>query len=161
MRTELDVIRELYKYNSRVRKKYLTAIWRLPQKKRYKARGASYPSMVDIFLHVLDAYRWWFRTVYGSDPDWTDYPLGQRLTRAQAVREERATDRLVLGIVAKLRPGDLARTFKIPGAGSRGRRISLRVLLLHMAEEELQHRGEMNALLWQEDVDPPISGFGE
>jgi len=161
MRSELDVIRELYRYNSRVRKKYLKVIWRLPNKKRYKARGASFPSIVDIFLHVLDAYRWWFRTVYASDPGWTEYPLGQRLSRAEAAREERATDRLVLGILAKIRPTDLSKTFKIPGAGAGARRISLRVLLLHMAEEELQHRGEMNALLWQENVDPPISGFGE
>lgn len=159
MRSELDTVRELYRYNSRTRKKYLATIWRLPVKRRYKDRGASFPSIVDIFLHVLDAYRWWFHTVYSSDSSWKDYPLGLRLSRAQAVKEERETDRFVIGILRNLRPADLARTFPIPGA--KGRRISLRVLLLHMAEEELQHRGEMNALLWQEDVDPPISGFGE
>lgn len=158
MRTELDTIRELYAYNSRVRKKYLKTIWRLPEKKRYRSRGASFPSLVDIFLHVLDAYRWWFLSVYSRDSSWKDYPLGMKLSRAQAIREERKTDRLVLGIVTKLRPRDLSRLLTIPG---RRRRIALRVLLLHMAEEELQHRGEMNALLWQDNVDPPVTGFGE
>jgi len=158
MRSELDTIRALYRYNSQVRKKYLATIWRLQTKQRYRSRGASFPSIVDIFLHVLDAYRWWFRAIYAKDRDWKEYPIGERLSRAEAVAEERRTDRFVMGVLARLRPSDLSRTFPIPGSR---RRISLRVLLLHMAEEELQHRGEMNALLWQEDVDPPITGFGD
>jgi uncharacterized damage-inducible protein DinB len=158
MRTELDTIRALYRYNSRARKKYLKAIWRLPVKQRYRARGASFPSLVDIFLHVLDAYRWWFLSVYSKDTSWKEYPIGVRLTRTEAATEERRTDRLLRGVLARLRPADLSRTFPIPGSR---RRISLRVLLLHMAEEELQHRGEMNALLWQQDINPPITGFGE
>ena len=63
----------------------------------------------------------------------------------------------MLGVVRRLRTSDLSRTISIPG---RRGRITLRVLLLHMAEEELQHRGEMNALLWQMDIDPPVTGFG-
>jgi uncharacterized damage-inducible protein DinB len=159
VRTELDVIREIYRYNSRVRKKYLAVIWHLPVKKRYRARGASFPSLVDIFLHVLDAYRFWFKSAYASDTKWSEYPLGQRLSRAQALQEERATDQLVIGVVNNLRPSDLSKTFRIPAAWAKGRRISLRVLLWHMVEEELQHRGEMNALLWQENVEPPVTGF--
>jgi len=159
MPSELDLIRELYRYNSRVRKRYLAAIWRLTAKERYRPRGGSFPSLVDIFLHVLDAYRWWFRSVYSADTAWKDYPLGQKLSRRQAAREERLTDRFVLGVLAKARPRDLPRTFPIPGG--KGRRISLRVLLVHMAEEELQHRGELNALLWQDNYEPPITGFGE
>lgn len=32
-------------------------------------------------------------------------------------------------------------------------------LLLHMAEEKLQHRGELNYLLWQMGYDRPVLGF--
>jgi uncharacterized damage-inducible protein DinB len=158
MRSELDTIRDLYRYNSRTRKKYLTAIWRLPPKQRYKSRGASFPSIVDIFLHVLDAYRFWFRMVYSNDREWEEYPIGVRLSKTKAAAEEKLTDRLVLGLVARIRPRDLSRTFPVPGSR---RRISLRILFLHMAEEELQHRGEMNALLWQQNVDPPVTGFDD
>lgn len=158
MRSELDTIRELYRYNAKTRKKYLDTIWRLPVKDRYRKRGASFPTLVDIFLHVLDAYRWWFLSGYARDANWTEYPLGARMSRAEAVRAERDVDRLVSRTLATFRSADLERTFPVPGSR---RRISVRVMLLHMAEEELQHRGEMNALLWQQDVDPPITGFGE
>ncbi len=34
--------------------------------------------------------------------------------------------------------------------------IPVRDVLWHLVEEELQHRGELNALLWQIDVDAPV-----
>jgi uncharacterized damage-inducible protein DinB len=39
--------------------------------------------------------------------------------------------------------------------------IRLGDMLQHMIDEELQHRGEINALLWQRDVSPPVLGFHE
>lgn len=32
----------------------------------------------------------------------------------------------------------------------------VRGTIWHLVEEELQHRGELNALLWQIDVEPPV-----
>jgi uncharacterized damage-inducible protein DinB len=161
MSSELDLIRSLYEYNSRTRARYLTAIWKLPPRARYRDRGASYPSLVDIFMHVIDAYRLWFDEVYGRGPtpDW--YPLGRRYSFAEARREMRAVDRRVLGVLASLRPGDLNRRFAVPKRWHTRQRIELRVLLVHMIEEELQHRGEMNALLWQSGRNPPVTGFDD
>jgi uncharacterized damage-inducible protein DinB len=161
MTSELDLIRNIYAYNSRVRAKYLLAIWKLPVRARYQDRGASYPSLVDIFLHVLDAYRLWFDEVYsqGAPPDW--YPLGQRFTLAEARREMRAVDRRVTRALDSLRPKDLDRRFALPKRWNTHQRIELRTLLLHMMEEELQHRGEMNALLWQAGRNPPVTGFDD
>jgi uncharacterized damage-inducible protein DinB len=161
MTSELDLLRRIYRYNSQTRAKYLTAIWKLPSRARYQDRGASYPSLVDIFLHVLDAYRLWFDEVYarGVTPDW--YPVGQRFTIAEARREMRAIDRRVLRVLSSLRPKDLDRRFALPKRWHAPRPIVLRDLLVHMVEEELQHRGEMNALLWQAGRNPPVTGFDD
>jgi uncharacterized damage-inducible protein DinB len=161
MSSELDIIRSLYSYNSHTRAKYLTAIWKLPPRARYRNRGASFPSLVDIFMHVLDAYRLWFDEVYAgkATPDW--YPLGRRYTLAEARREMRAVDRRVLHLLGSLRPRDLDRRLAVPKRWRTRKRIELRVLLVHMIEEELQHRGEMNALLWQAGRNPPITGFDD
>jgi len=161
MPSELDLLRRVYAYNSRTRAKYLRAIWKLPPRARYRDRGASFPSLVDIFLHVLDAYRLWFDEVYarGTTPDW--YPLGQRYSLAEARREMRAIDHRVLRMLGSLRPRDLDRRFALPKRWRARKRVELRELLVHMIEEELQHRGEMNALLWQAGVDPPVTGFDD
>lgn len=161
MTSDLDLIRSIYAYNSRTRAKYLTAIWKLPPRARFQDRGASYPSIVDIFMHVLDAYRLWFDEVYarGATPDW--YPLGRRYTLAEARREMRGVDRRVLRVLGSLQPGDLDRRFALPKRWRTRNRIVLRELLVHMMEEELQHRGEMNALLWQAGRNPPVTGFDD
>ena len=159
MASELQTIREWYRYNSFVRKKYLRLIFsdRVPPKERYRSRGASFPSIVDIFVHVLDAYRWWFLFVYNDRMQyWRRLSERKKYTREEVAEEEREIDSYVMGFVNSLEPNDLRRKMKDQ---HRGRTLELRQMLLHMVEEELQHRGEMNALLWQMDVDPPIVGF--
>jgi len=158
MTTELELIRDLYRYNSEGRAGYLRKIWRLPPKERYRDRGASFPSLVDIYMHILDAYRWWFLWVYARTR-FEEYPLGTRYTLAEARRETRKVDRLVQKVLQKLRPKDLDRKVTIPGR--RRERLTVRTMLVHMVEEELQHKGELNALLWQLDVDAPVRGYDE
>src|SRR5208282_4759482 len=148
MSSELDLIRKVYAYNSTVRSRYLSAIWKLPPRERHRDRGASYPSLVDIFMHVLDAYRFWFILVYARGPPFEEYPLGKKYGQAEAIREMRSVDRYIRRVLRDLTPRDLNRILPIPGR----RR--------HKIEEELQHRGEMNALLWQARREPPVAGYG-
>ncbi len=61
--------------------------------------------------------------------------------------------------LAALVERDLQRTIPVPKKGASrhsGSTVSVRDVLWHLVEEELQHRGELNALLWQIDVDAPI-----
>lgn len=156
MTSELGLIRELYRYNAKGRRGYLRKIWRLPAKERYRDRGASFPSMVDIYMHILDAYRYWFITIYQKRA-FEEYPLGHRYTRAEVTRETNKLDRLLNGILGDLRPADLRRKFGFPPP--RRGQVTLREMLVHLVEEELQHKGELNALLWQIDIDAPVHAF--
>jgi len=149
--SDLDVIRTLYRYHFKKLRSYLQKIWSLPVKERYRDRGATYPSLADIYLHILDDYRFWFIRAYTGKP-FKDYPLGIRLSRAEAERATRDVERLVNKFLRKLTPQDLDRKFFI--AVDR-RSISIRAMLLQMIEGDLQHKGELNALLWQMDVRPP------
>ena len=148
------MIRELYRYNSRTRKRYLRVIFRkVPEKERYNNRGASFPSMVDIFVHIIDAYRFWFQYVYyGKIGDYRRLREMEIFTERRAREEEKKIDSHMLRFLDSLRPADLRMKVKL------GRRVlTLRDILIHMVEEELQHRGELNALLWQAGVEPPLA----
>lgn len=59
----MERIVEFYRYNSFVRKRYLDAMEQLPWEEVVKDRGASFGSIRNVFLHVLDAYRRWFQAV--------------------------------------------------------------------------------------------------
>jgi uncharacterized damage-inducible protein DinB len=149
--SELELIRGLYRYNLRILREYQRAIWRLPVKERYRDRNSTYPSLVDIYLHILDDYRFWFIRAY-TGRKFRDFPLGIRLGRAQAEQATREVERRVERTLGKLTPRDLDREIvhpvdRVP--------LTVRSMLLQMIHGDLQHKGELNALLWQIDVTPP------
>ena len=160
MKSELDSVKEWYKYNSYARKKYLNAIFtKIPAEERYKDRGASHPSILDIYIHVLDAYRYWF--IYFYEDKLSEYEpllIGKCYTRSETEAEEKKVDSHVMSLVEKLTPDDLEREVQVREDGEM-LQFQLRSVLIHMIEEELQHRGELNAIFWQLDIDPPLMGL--
>lgn len=158
--TELDVVKQWYRYNSFVRKKYLEAIFeKIPQEERYKDKGASFPSIVDIFVHVIDAYRGWFIFAYEDRRAERDRLRGKKnYTKEEVENEERKIDALVNSFLERLSQEDLGGSFVFRD-GTQFQQVKVRDMLWHLVEEELQHRGELNALFWQLNIDPPVIGW--
>jgi uncharacterized damage-inducible protein DinB len=73
----------------------------------------------------------------------------------------RTIDRRVLHALRSLGPPDLDQRLAVPKRWRTRQRIELRVLLVYMIEEGLQHCGEMNALLRQAGRNPPVTGFDD
>lgn len=86
-------------------------------------------------------------------------PLSDAEMRRQARRIARSSRRLA----RSLTPTRLNRRFVVRGTRGDGKpfemRMNLRTIVWHMVEEELQHRGELNALFWQQDVDAPTRAW--
>ena len=158
-RSELQAVKDWFDYNTFVRKRYLRSIEKLPKNVLEKNRGASFPSILDIFTHVLDVYKSWFETY--ETGKWSSEIEG--LSLAQAKKLESEVDSYLENFMKKTSAADLNNTFQYSaGKGKKKRIVTRRLIdmLWHLVEEELQHRGEMNALLWQEDIDPPITSWG-
>jgi len=101
-RNELNLIREWYDYNSYVRKRYFQVISKLPEAELTKDRGASFPSILDIFTHVLDAYRWWFLYVYTDKVHERKILRGIGLKLDEIKQEEHKIDSFVKKFLRKL-----------------------------------------------------------
>ncbi|MCI4340265.1 MAG: DinB family protein [Thermoplasmata archaeon] len=158
--TELEALRTFYRYNSRVRRNYLEALLRLPKAERLKDRGASYPSLQEIFVHTLDGIRWWLDAVRHDQVAQYEPRKAPAMTPKQLREEAVKTERLALTYLNSLAESDLAADM-VCHFDNDGKSIEARFpvadVLWHVVEEELQHRGELNALLWQMDVEPPIA----
>jgi uncharacterized damage-inducible protein DinB len=171
--SELDSIREWFAYNARARQGYFETFSKLPPGELAKDRGASYPTLQNILEHTLGAYHFWFSNMskesglprFGPIQDTIENPPLDEIAQKEnpsleeLVRLERAIQAQVDLFLGGLVEGDLRRTFSVPTAVAshhRDPRVSVRDVLWHLVEEELQHRGELNALLWQMDVDAPI-----
>jgi len=155
---ELIALREFLAYNAFVRKRYFDLIAGLPKEVLARDRGASYPTILDIHTHVLDVLRSWIH-VYETGED---LPAPGRLSVAQLLKFELDVDTLLEEFALRLKPEDLNKSFSFAvsvGEGKELRTLNLGEMLWHLIEEELQHRGELNALLWQEDIEPPITDW--
>lgn len=166
--SELDTIRTFFRFNAEVRSRYLETILSLPPAERLKDRGASYPSLQEIYAHVLDAHRYWFELVPQdrAGEAGTLELRARELTDEQLRHETEAVERLVIAFLDPLGVSDLAREIvcHFPDAkGEPGSTLRFLVgdVLWHMVEEEFQHRGELNALLWQMNVEPPLGSYGQ
>ncbi len=164
--SELSAIRAFYHWNAAVRRKYLEVILQLPPEARLQDRGASYPSLQEIYAHLLDGHRFWFDLVpHDRVADALKLELPARELTPERLRS--ATDEiddLVNGYLAGLSEPDLSREIvtHFPGADApTERRFPVGDVLWHMVEEELQHIGEINALLWQMDLEPPLGTYEE
>lgn len=157
---KLQALRDAFAYNTFVRKKYLSFISSLPKETITKDRGASYPSILDIFTHVLDDHKSWLYTYETGKQDLQEIK-GLRLSQVKKLETE--VDRDFDRFMRKLQPKQIDEPFEftVGNGKDKGRKVewNLYGLLWHLVEEELQHRGEINALLWQDDIDPPVTSW--
>jgi uncharacterized damage-inducible protein DinB len=165
---ELDLIREWFEYNALARRGYLQAFSKLSPGELTRDRGASHPTLLNIFEHTLGAYYFWLSSASKGNGDLPKFgPIqdtGENPSLEEIVGFERAFQAQVELFLGRLVEGDLARTFPVPkevASSHRAPTVSVRDVLWHLVEEELQHRGELNALLWQIDVDAPILNWIE
>lgn len=165
---ELALLRAWNDWNSKSLFSYLEAILRLPPEERRKDRGASWGSIQDIFLHIIEDYFWWFENVpEGKGEDQFVALVGrQGDDDEKELRSltQRANDsaRKFLDLLSL---EDLGRPIVVHGTTGDGKPYTMTTcpadIVWHMVEEQLQHIGEINALFWQMGIDPdPRSWFG-
>ncbi len=135
---------QLLEYSQFLRHKYLEALNKLPWEEVVKDRGASFPSLRDIFVHIVfvaDAY-----INYGLQGN-TNYPSInyyeynsiEKIRKYLEDVESRANANLSKMTLEELEKKE--------------------AVLLDFFQEETHHRGELMALLWQMDIEPPHTGF--
>jgi len=157
---DLHSIREWFEYNDYVRKKYLKLLETIPETQLTTDIGASFPTILDIFEHIFFAYRLWLNEMFSGIPLEDEDVFGRRCMSLEELNADaEKMNPFILDFVGKLQSHDLDRWIERPRDGENFR-FNVKNMLWHLVEEELQHRGELNALLWQMEIDPPITGWG-
>jgi len=147
--------REVFAYNWRVLRDFGDALAALPLDVVAKDRGATYGSMKNIFHHILSVHDGWLNvTAQGAsaDPgmrekDFDEVPSVAELRGylEKIIAKERS-------FLAKLKETDLDRRIQPEW---KERPHPLRDALAQVTLEQAHHTGELIALLWQVDVEPP------
>jgi len=161
MDSEVETFRAWFAYLADTRLGYIEALAKLPPEELTRDRGASYPTLLDIFAHSQGAlYIWMKRCATFPFPPQegdSDAPPSIDVLR----KDETYVQTQIRRVMAELTEASLSRRI-VREKGDRQDHechIPVRDVLWHLVEEELQHRGELNALLWQINVDAPVVGW--
>ena len=148
-------IRELHQYSSTVRRAFLQTLAGLPWETVTKNREASFYSMKDIMLHIIDNEDMVLNREVLKSPDykkprdWAEYTDMRMITDYSNEVEKRTN-----AYLDKVDERELARRVNFTVSfGSFD--LSAEECLLQSFTEQLYHMGELIALLWQEDIEPP------
>jgi len=151
-------IRNLLEYNEDVRRKYFETFCKLSWDEFAKNREASFHSMKNIFVHTLGAIDYWLdflqKQNLHSKKKYEEYKTIEQVKTYMEHVEKRMHNYL-----DSLSTEKLEKTYKIKDDNGKTQKITAEDVLIHVFEEEVHHRGELNALLWQIGIDPPPMGW--
>lgn len=155
--TVVDV-RDLLKYNESVRHEYFECFARLSWEEFTENREASFHSIRNIFVHTLGAIDYWLDFLQGenlhSEKKYDEYKTFDEV-RAYMKRVEKRMSRYLESLSAR----GLSKKYTVTGDDDKPVEATAEDVLIHVFEEEVHHRGELIALLWQMGIEPPTMGW--
>jgi len=150
-------IRKLLEYNDEVRHRYFKCLTQLSWSEFTKNREASFHSFRNIFVHTLGAIDYWLDFLQKEDrhskKKYDEYKSFEEVKTYMEHVEKRMREYL------DSQPAKgLNKTYEIKENGKTSK-ITAEDVLIHVFEEEIHHRGEVIALLWQIGIEPPQMGW--
>jgi uncharacterized damage-inducible protein DinB len=150
---------KLMEYSQFLRHKYLETLSKIPWEDVIKDRNASFPSMKDIFLHivfVLDAY---VNYALQGNPNYPSLDNSDKDSIEKIKKYMEEVESKANAYLSKVTPEELEKKIERKQRDGSSIQIPVEQMLLDFFQEETHHRGELIALLWQMDVAPPHMGF--
>jgi uncharacterized damage-inducible protein DinB len=114
----------------------------------------------DIFLHIVDAEdRLINYVIPGRTEDWSSQSPDEFHDMKSISERVRQVESKSGAYVAKCTQSELERMIEMSRRGASSISVRVEDVLVHVALENIHHFGELIALLWQIDVEPPHMGW--
>jgi uncharacterized damage-inducible protein DinB len=150
-------VAELYQYSSTVRRRFLEKLESLPWESVTKNREASFYSMKNILVHVIDNEDWivnW--VILNKAAEYKRARKSEEYTSMQMVRDHlEEVEEKTKAYLRKADTKEMERRVNFALSSGDSFDLSVEESLFQSFTEQLYHMGELIALLWQEDIEPP------
>ena len=152
--------KNLVKYSQSVRNRYLEQFAALPWEQVAENRGASFDSLRNIMLHTIDAEDKLVNYVItGRTKEWVPRNPEEFLSMDSIRKSAEEIEAKTRDYLARLTPAELERKVEFSRPSTQPMLVRVEDILIHTALENIHHFGELIALLWQMDVEPPHMGW--
>jgi uncharacterized damage-inducible protein DinB len=150
-------IKKLFAYNDAERRAFFKAFANISWDEFTENRGASFDSIRNIFVHTLNATDYWL--------DFLQKEKRERAKKFEAYKTLKEIEEYMQHVenrmntyLTSLSPEGLKKKYKGRRNG-KPETVTAEDILVHVFEEEIHHRGELIALFWQMDIQPPVIGY--
>jgi uncharacterized damage-inducible protein DinB len=150
-------VRKLIEYNEEVRHRYLDVLAKLPWSEFVKNREASWHSLRNIFIHTLGAADHWLDLLTGEKQIRSGFEYYKTMKDVEDYMNH--VEKRMRSYLNSLTHEHLMATFRVTNDAGETVDVTAEDVLIHVFEEEVHHRGELIALLWQMDIEPPLMGW--
>lgn len=156
----MDAIR-LIRYTHAARRRYLKTLGELPWDEVVKDRGASFSSIRDIFLHSLDMEDMVINYVIPGKYEEFSPPIlrkdyGKFIDVGSVEKRVNEVEEKVDAYLSSLTQRELDMKRKLPWRKDLPIILRIEDILVFVAIENISHMGELIAVLWQMDKQPPF-----
>jgi uncharacterized damage-inducible protein DinB len=149
-----DDFRRIFSYNRIVLHSFFEAIDKLPVEIASKNLEASHSSIAGIFTHILTVYDGWLNHARkGETSGVPEFELDEAYQSMDGMRKY--MKHVEAGVDALLRELDDAMLGMPVRVDWMEREHSLADALMQVTIEQAHHLGEIIALLWQHNIEPP------
>jgi uncharacterized damage-inducible protein DinB len=147
---------ELHEYSTRVRRSFANKLAELPWSEVDKNREATFYSMKGILVHMIDNENWMVNGVIQDKAREFQRRKPVEFTSMKMVLDFlQEVDNKSRQYFAKLDDSELARRVKLVISTGQTFDLSVEECLFQSFTEQLYHLGELIALLWQDNIEPP------
>jgi uncharacterized damage-inducible protein DinB len=153
---ELFTIDDLYSYGSAVRRSFALRLAELPYSVVEKNREASFYTMKNILLHMIDNEDWivgW--VIRGNSQEYVRKKSAEYTAMEMVLRHLDEVEARTRKYLKTAQETELGRRVDFVLSSGQVFNLSVEDCLFQSFTEQLYHLGELIALLWQENVVPP------
>ena len=149
-------IEELHQYSSRVRSNFANKLAELPWSEVEKNREASFYSMKNILLHMIDNEDWMVNwVIHDKSKDYVRRKSEEYTSMKMIQDHLEEVEEKSAQYFAKLDVPELSRRVKLTTSAGQTFDLTVEECLFQSFTEQIYHLGELIALLWQDNVEPP------
>jgi uncharacterized damage-inducible protein DinB len=151
--------RDLVRWNHSVRLRFAEFFETLPWEVLSEDKGASNGPIASIFMHGTNMEDWWLHHVLAKKK-WVGPRFDGFKDAASMRRRVEEVNGKTERLLRRLGPGDLRARAELSSLGPDApKAVTLGDLLVETVTEDTHHRGEILAMLWMRDIQPPDVSF--
>jgi uncharacterized damage-inducible protein DinB len=149
-------IKELITYSTEVRAKFASKLAELPKELIDKNREASFYSMKNILLHMIDNEDWIMNyAIYEKTKEYKRRKWEEYENMEMVIKHLRDVEDSTRNCLDHVDQTELERHVNFELSSGKTFDLSIEECLFQCFTEQLYHLGELIALLWQENIEPP------